>query len=128
MADDPKPVTTPKTARFIRAKDFRVAFANTFRFRTGAADIGIAFGYQTEVPGPTPDSSQNIIQDEVEVVLTPVMLKLMQMAIADNIEAIETATGSPIELPQTILDALAEQKAKLTAELAAELKSAPKNE
>lgn len=105
----------PVAARVMRAKDFRVAFANTFRFRTGTNDIGIAFGYQTEVPGPIPNSTQNIVQDEVEVVLTPVVLKLLQMAIADNIEAFETTTGHPIELPQFLLDAIAEQKAQLMA-------------
>lgn len=117
MADEPKPAPSPspKPVRLIRAKDFRVAFSNTFRFRTGAADIGIAFGYQTEVPGPAPGSTQTVIQDEVEVVLTPVMLKLLHMAIADNIEAIETATGSPIEVPQDVLEGIAEEKAKLTA-------------
>ena len=119
MADDqkPNPPPSPVPARFMRAKDFRIAFANTFRFRTGINDIGIAFGYQTEVPGPVPNTTQNIIQDEVEVVLTPVVLKLLHLAIADNIEAFETTTGHPIELPQFLLDAVAEQKAKLMATL-----------
>jgi hypothetical protein len=49
--------------------------------------------------------------------LTPVMLKLLHMAMADNIEAIEAAVGRPIEVPQIILDAMAEQKAKRLAEL-----------
>jgi hypothetical protein len=120
MAEDPKPAITLPSARLMRSKDFRVAFANTFRLRTGAADIGIAFGYQTEVPGPTPNIGQNIITDEVEVVVTPIMLKLLQIAITDNIEAFETATGKTIELPQAILDSLAEQKAKLKAELTEE--------
>ena len=88
------------------------------RFRTGAADVGIAFGYQTELPGTTPGGpDQNIIIDEVEVVLTPLMLKLLNMAIVDNIEAIEAVTGKVIDLPQNILDAMAEQRTKVKAEL-----------
>ncbi len=127
MTDDPKPKLVPVAARLVRSKDFRVAFSNTFRFRTGAADIGIAFGYQTEIPaGPTLESQQNIIQDEVEVVLTPMMLKLLQMAISDNIEAFEKATGHPIELPQNFLDAMSEAKAK--AMEMAEMAAAPKAE
>jgi hypothetical protein len=126
MADDPKPTPT-QAVRLQRSKDFRVAFSNTFRFRTGIADVGIAFGYQTELPPATPGGpDQNILMDEVEIVLTPMMLKLLHLAIADNIEAIETTSGKPIEVPQQILDALAEQRTKLKAELAAKLDTAPK--
>jgi hypothetical protein len=123
MADDPKPATaTPPPTRLVRSKDFRVAFANTFRFRTGAADVGIAFGYQTELPSPIAGGTdQNLIIDEVEIVLTPVMLKLLHLAIADNIEVIETSAGKPIDVPQAILDALAEQRAKIRQELAAQI-------
>jgi hypothetical protein len=128
MADDPKTGTPGLLpVRMVRSKDFRVSFSNTFRFRVGAADIGIAFGYQTEIPGSLPDGpSQHLIIDEVEVVITPTMLKLLSLAIADNIEAHETATGKTIELPQQLLDAMAEQKAKRRADLTEELKAALK--
>lgn len=129
MPDEPKLSAPTLPVRVMRSKDFRVAFANTFRFRTGQADIGIAFGYQTEIPGAPGGLDQSIIIDEVEVVLTPTMLKNFQLAIADNIEAIETVQGKPIELPQNILDGMAEQRAKARAELAAQLRVvAPKAE
>jgi hypothetical protein len=127
MAEDPKP-SAPKipAARLMRSKDFRVAFTNTFRFRVGAADIGIAFGYQTELPGPTDGSGQTVIIDEVEVVITPMMLKLLHIIMANNIEAYEAATGKTIELPQHLLEMMAEQKAKIKSELTEELKASLK--
>ena len=122
MADDPKVSTAPQSVRLTRSKDFRVAFTNTFRFRTGAADIGVAFGYQTELPPGSPGApDQVIIIDEVEVVFTPVMLKLLHLAIGDNIEAIEAATGKPIDLPQGVLDTLAEQRVKIKSDVAAQV-------
>jgi len=130
MAEESKPgaTVTQVPARLIRSKDFRVVFSNTFRFRVGQADIGIAFGYQSEIPGPG-GQEQTILTDEVEVVLTPMMLKLFQLAISDNIETLETVLGKPIEIPQSILDGLAEQRAKAKAELAAQLQgSAPRSD
>jgi len=127
MADDPKPTVAQQTIRLMRSKDFRVAFANTFRIRSSPADIGIAFGYQTELPSGTPGGpDQALIVDEVEVVLTPMALKLLQLALNDNIEAIEAATGKPVELPQNILDTLAEQKAKAKAALSSQVESSTK--
>ena len=90
---------------------FRTVFSNTFRFRASHNDIGVTFGYATQIPGPTPNVERNILQDEVEVVLTPLTLKLLKIALDDNLEAIEKAIGT-IQLPQEMLDALAEQKAK----------------
>jgi hypothetical protein len=121
MAEESKPAAlSPVPVRLMRSKDFRVAFSNTFRFRTSATDVGIAFGYQSEIPSATPNGpDQNIITDEVEVVLTPFTLKLLQLAINDNLEAIEAAQGKPVELPQEILDALAEQKEKVKSDVAA---------
>ena len=113
MAEESKPgaTVTQVPARLIRSKDFRVVFSNTFRFRVGQADIGIAFGYQSEIPGPG-GQEQTILTDEVEVVLTPMMLKLFQLAISDNIETLETVLGKPIEIPQSILDGLANREQK----------------
>lgn len=127
MTDVPKPdAPKPPPVRLVRSKDFRVAFSNTFRFRVGAADIGIAFGYQTELPGPSDGPSVNLVSDEVEVVVTPTLLKLLQIAITDNIEAFEAATGKPIDLPQSVLDSLAEQKAQMKRDVTEELKAALK--
>ena len=119
MADDQKP-EPPRPVRLIRSKEFRVAYANTFRFRTTVNDVGIAFGYNTELPseliGGLPQAQQTLIQDEVEVVVTPSVLKVLHMAMTDNIEALEVELGAPIPVPQEVVDALAEAKAKLLAE------------
>jgi hypothetical protein len=130
MADNPKPEVAAKPARpvrLLRSKDFRAIFSNTFRIRNNGYDVGVAFGYQSEIPsGPVLDNqSQAIITDEVEVVLTPAALKLFYIALSQNIEAIEAVTGKPIELPQAMLDQMVAQKSKLIADLEAELNPAP---
>ena len=117
MADDPKPAAIKPQSGLLRSKDFRTVYANTFRIRASQADLGIAFGYATEVPSTTGD--RIIIQDEVEVVITPSTLKLLKMAVDDNLENLEKVIGT-IQLPQEILDALAEQKAKMAAVAAPE--------
>lgn len=98
--------------RMLRSKDFRAVYANTFRVRAGTGDIGIAFGYQTEVPSQSGD--QSIIQDEIEIVVTPQVLKLLQLAIDDNVSALEKVIG-PIALPPGLVEALAEAKTKMQA-------------
>jgi Protein of unknown function (DUF3467) len=113
MVDAPKAPTPP--LRLMRAKDFRVAFSNTFRFRLSNTDVGLAFGYQTEIPGPQSGSSQALIQDEVEIVMTPFTLKLLQKAISDNIEILEKQIGT-IQLPQELVDALDAAKARAKAQ------------
>jgi hypothetical protein len=111
MADDSKQTELKQTPiQMVRNKDFRVAFSNTFRFRASPNDIGITFGYATQVPA-VGGGERNILQDEVEVVLTPTTLKLLKIALDDNVEAIEKAIGT-IQLPQEMLEAIAEQKAK----------------
>jgi hypothetical protein len=104
MADDTTPPAT-KTSRLIRSKDFRVIFTNNFRIRASTSDIGIAFSYTTELPG-----DQTIVQDEVELVFTPIMLKVLRLALDDNIEHIEKIIG-PIQLPAEFLEAVAAAKA-----------------
>jgi hypothetical protein len=91
MADDRNPgasqpqPTGAKQARWGRAKDFRVAYSNSFRFiRVGPNDIGIAFCYQTELP------DQPLIQDEVEVVLTPITCRPLKIRFVEpNCEGLE---------------------------------------
>ena len=119
MADDNKKnaANQPAVQMMVRNKDFRTAFSNTFRFRANPTDIGITFGYATQLPTPT--GERNILQDEFEVVLTPSTLKLLKLALDDNVEAIEKIIGT-IQIPQEILDALAEQKAKANAAAEAE--------
>jgi hypothetical protein len=121
MADDPKPTEAVQKpmARFTRTKDFRVTYANTFRIRLSAYDIGIAFGYQTEIP-----NDQAILQDEVEVVLTPLIMKVLRLALEDTVEAIEKAIGV-IQLPQEVVEAVAAAKAKATAEAENLMKQKP---
>lgn len=129
MADDPKPAETKpvQSVRFLRSKDFRNVFANTFRMRNNGYDVGIAFGYQSEIPSAGPlaaNQSQVILTDEVEVAMTPVALKLLHMAILQNIEAIEAVNGKPIDLPQALLDNVAAQRDKMIADLKAEMQAA----
>jgi hypothetical protein len=116
MADDPKPTPIPAKplARIGRSKDFRVVYTNSFRFRASHADVAVCFSYQTELPG-----DQTILQDEVEVVLVPSTLKLLQMAINDNVEAIEKVLGT-ITLPPEVLEQLAAAKAETLAKAQAE--------
>lgn len=126
MADDPKPAETAKAVqnvRLMRSKDFRVSFSNTFRIRTNGYDVGVTFGYQTEIPSGPVDAAQSqvVIIDEVEVVMTPVALKLFHLALSHNLEAIEAATGKQIELPQAMLDSLMAQKSRIFADLKAEI-------
>lgn len=105
----PDPKQSP---RLVRTSYFRTSYANTFRIRVGSDDIGIVFGYQTELP------SQSIIQDESEIVVTPKVLKFLSLAIAQTIDQLEAVLGK-IELPPPALEFLAkvkEQQEKDTAE------------
>jgi hypothetical protein len=95
MPEDTK--DAPKAARLLRAPNFKNAYSNTFRIRIGDNDISIAFGYQTEV------LDQVILQDEVEVVLTPRTFKVLALAIGPILEDIEKQMGT-IAVPQEIID------------------------
>jgi hypothetical protein len=121
MADsDPKPEATEeaeKPVRLVRAPNFRAAYANTFRVRLGNNDVGIAFGYQTEIP------NQTVIQDEVEVVLTPAVFKFLSLALTGAVQNIEKVFGE-IKLLPGMLDGLkvaAEEAEKETVEAKAAL-------
>jgi len=102
-------------------------YSNTFRVRASPGDFGIAFGYQTELPSATPGGpDQIVIIDEVEIALTPIALKLLQIAVNDNLEAFEAATGKPVDLPQGVLEQMTGQKERLKAALVAQVPSPPK--
>jgi Protein of unknown function (DUF3467) len=123
MADDPNAAAPkPQLPALMRSKDFRTAFANTFRFRASPADIGLTFGYATQLPSPTGERS--IVQDEVEVVITPSTLKVLKIAIDDHLEALEKIIGT-IQLPQEVVDALAEQKKTMNDVAEAEKNKVP---
>jgi hypothetical protein len=111
MAIEPKPNPVVPT-QMIRNKDFRNVFSNSFRVRAAPTEIAITFGYATAVPAG--NGERQILQDEVEVILTPATLKLLKMGIDDNLEAVEKVIGT-IQISQDVLDALAEQKAKANA-------------
>jgi hypothetical protein len=96
---DQKADTAIKPTRLTRTTYFRTVYANTFRVRIGSDDIGITFGYQSELPG------QSIIQDEAEVVLVPKVLKFLALALAHSVENLEVAIGK-IDLPPDALEAL----------------------
>ena len=109
--DDPKAEQSQeKPARLLRAPNFRVAYSNTFRIRLGNQDVGIAFGYHTEIP------NQTIVQDEVEVVLTPQVFKILSLALPEVLGNLEKVCGE-IAVPSETLEMLksaSEEAAKET--------------
>jgi Protein of unknown function (DUF3467) len=107
------PIGTDKNPRLVRSLSFRTAYANTFRLRIGAQELSVTFGYQNEVPGPT-GSPQHIIQDEVEIVFTPLTFKLLAHGLQDAVQNYEKAIGE-IVFPAPLVEALkaiAEQQAR----------------
>jgi Protein of unknown function (DUF3467) len=114
MTDEaPKPATEAvRQARLIRTASFRTAYSNTFRIRLGTNDVGLTFGYQTEMP-----NNQAVVIDEAEIVFTPPLFKVLSHAIAEAVKGMESAFGE-IELPEEMQQALkdgAEQTAQAVA-------------
>jgi hypothetical protein len=68
---------------------------------------------------PSPNGERNILQDEIEVVITPSTLKVLKIAIDDHLQVIEKMIGT-IQLPQDVVDALAEQRQTMDAVAEAE--------
>jgi hypothetical protein len=116
MADSPNPTISKPPARFGRAKDFRVVYSNTFRFRVSNTEVAIALGYQTAIP-----DDQILIQDEVEVVFSPTHLKFLSIAMSDAVAALEKEIGT-VQLPPELLEAIAKAKAAAAAAAEAEKK------
>ena len=84
----------------IQSKNFRLLFANTFRLRIGDNDTAITFGAETDGPAGTLQ-----VVDEVQVLITPRIIKLLHFLLGSTIAELEKVTG-PIPLPQQILDSV----------------------
>ena len=76
----------------IRSRDFRTVFANGLRFRIGDNDAGMTFLIETD------DETGNIVhEDQVQVVMTPRSLKVLQVVISHGLIELERLIG-PIDL------------------------------
>ena len=80
-------------------KDFRIVFANAFRLRVGDNDCSVTFVVETD----DPDGQYQT--DQMQILLTPRSLKLLNFGITKVIEKFETSLG-PIHVPEEKLRAL----------------------
>jgi hypothetical protein len=115
MAEDhsKSPQLAPPSIRLSRSKEYRTIYSNTFRAKMGSTEIGVVFGYQTEIPGV----GDNVIIDEAEIVMTTTTLKVLYLALRDFVEVIENAAGQPLVVSQGIVDALTQTKQKMIRDL-----------
>jgi len=103
MADQPEGARPQPQIALARAKDFRTAFTNTFRLRLGNNDCSLIFGFQTELA-----NQQALLNEEVELVMTPITLKHLSEVLKVGIQQLETALGAPVVLPDHLVKNLDE--------------------
>ena len=108
MPDAPK--VTRKTAR---NRDFRIVFANAIRLRLGDNECGITFVMETD------DETGNIVlEDQIQVVMTPRSLKILQLTLNHAMTELERAIGPITLAPEKMAElekALASAQAKPTS-------------
>jgi hypothetical protein len=80
-------------------KDFRIVFANAFRVRVGDNDCSLTFIVETD------DSEGQHHSDQVQIVLTPRTLKIINFGVEKALERLEALTGT-IHVPEEKLRAL----------------------
>ena len=76
----------------VRSRDFRTIYANGIRFRIGDTDAGITFLIETD-----DETGTMIHEDQVQVVVTPKALKVIQIVISHGLAELERVFG-PIDL------------------------------
>jgi hypothetical protein len=86
MVDTPKP-----KVRTIRGRDFRTVFANGMRIRLGDNDTAITFLIETD-----DENGMMVHEDQVQVMLTPKSLKVLQLVLTHGVGELEKALGAPI--------------------------------
>ena len=85
MPDAPKLKT-------IRSRDFRIVFSNGARLRLGDNDAGITFLIETD-----DEAGTMVHEDQVQVLMTPRSLKILQLSLNHAMSELERAVG-PIAL------------------------------
>ncbi|BBU61669.1 hypothetical protein MSC49_16040 [Methylosinus sp. C49] len=92
---------------FVKSTNFKNTYANTFRVLTGATEVSVVFGFQTQIPNMFKGTQivTPTIEDEVAVILSPTTLKVLSEQLKVVVADIEKATG-PIEIPERILSAI----------------------
>jgi hypothetical protein len=104
MADN-EPAPEKKPVRYIRSREFRNVYTNSFRMRATANDVGVNFGYQSELP-----NDETVLQDEVEIIMTPLTVKFLTLVLQSIVDDIEKQAGQKIEIPAEMLEQFKERQ------------------
>jgi hypothetical protein len=81
---------------FTRAADYKTIYSNVFRTRVGNGDITIVFSRATHVPSLAVQG--NIIEEQVEIVMSWQQLKMLQEGLRAPVDGIDKEVGE-ITLP-----------------------------
>jgi hypothetical protein len=92
MADEPK-------RKVVASKDFAVVYANAIRFRVGDNDGAVTFLVETDGQDGT---LYNL--EQVQVIMTPRVMKILHMVLGDGIAALEKLLGAPIQIPASVTE------------------------
>jgi hypothetical protein len=76
----------------VRSRDFKTIFSNGIRMRVGDNDAGITFLIETD-----DENGTLIFEDQVQILMTPKTLKVLQMVLSHSISELERIIG-PITL------------------------------
>jgi Protein of unknown function (DUF3467) len=100
MSEEQKSPATPTPAdlaqlaanlTFTRSAEYKVVYSNIFRTRVGPGEITIVFSRATHAPGI--GVGANIVEEQVEVVLSWPQLKMFELALRSVVDAIEQEVG-----------------------------------
>lgn len=82
---------------FRRSPDYRTIFSDLHRFRLGNGTVNIVFSKTAHVPGI--QMNPTVFEEEVEIVVSWMQLKMITMNLAMTIHAIEQELGE-ISIPE----------------------------
>jgi hypothetical protein len=86
--------------RVLRSKDYHEVFANAWRIRLGDNDCSVIFCLES-----TDESGKSVIIDQVQVVMTPKSLKILNILLSAGIASLEKILGT-IPVPKEMEERL----------------------
>ncbi len=81
---------------FTRSPEYKVVYSNVFRTRVGGGDITLIFSRITHVPSIA--VAGDVVEEQIEVVMSWQQLKQFEMALKSVVDAIEQEVGE-IQVP-----------------------------
>ena len=91
-----------------RSADYKVVYSNVYRTRIGAGELTLLFGRFAHAPNIR--AEVNVLEEEVEVIMTWSQLKMLAQTLSSAIDALEQEIGE-VKIPTAFKIDLESQRA-----------------